>query len=64
MEGGIREDRNYTLWANENSAFMTCLLIRNKQLIGKFSIKAKLDIYTNLAPNEEMTSASRIFVKL
>lgn len=43
---------------------MTCLLIRNKQLIGKFSIKAKLDIYTNLAPNEEMTSASRIFVKL
>lgn len=42
MTGGLREDKGLTLWSNAKQQFVTCLLLREKRVVGKFSVGMKV----------------------
>ena len=51
MEGGLREDKGVTLWSNAKQQFVTCLLLKERRMVGKFSVGMKVSIYTSIKAN-------------
>lgn len=63
MEASRRTDGNINLWANNKSSIVVCMLIRNKEIVARISVNAKIEIYTNAKENDIENENSRFFVK-
>ena len=63
MEPSRRTDGNINLWANNKTAIVVCMLIRNKEVVARISVHAKIEIYTNAKENDIENENSRFFVK-
>jgi hypothetical protein len=42
MEMGVRSDKNYVLWQSLKKQFISCLLLHNEKIVGKFSVGAQI----------------------
>ena len=60
MESELRPDHGYTLWSNTKNNFITCLLFRQQNLIGKFNLEAKYEVFTNIGVDLEVTARSKV----
>jgi hypothetical protein len=47
MEPSQRSDNNINLWSTSKSMIVICMLVRDKEVMAKVSVHAKLEIYTN-----------------
>lgn len=63
MESSRRTDGNINLWANNKTAIVVCMLIRNKEVVARISVHAKIEIYTNAKETDIENENSRFFVK-
>ncbi len=42
MEKGVQNDGKYVAWSNTKPYFVTCVLLRNRQIVGRFSVGVTL----------------------
>lgn len=52
MDPSRRADSNINLWANNKTSIVVCMLIRNKEVVARVSVQAKIEIYTNAKEND------------
>ena len=48
MQKGVQNDGKYIVWSDNKPRFVTCLLLRQREIIGRFSVGMTLEVVTNL----------------